>query len=207
MVIADTAAADQGAVPVVPVLALVGGLVLLVVLWLMLRQRATPELPVVSDEDRADILARLHRHTESLHQPLGDPAAAAPPAPLTPPTAVRLPAIMLLNLPPTAGTADVEHAPPLGPRDEVLARLHEVMTGLQPGPDGRAHHTGPDHSVLVDVGTHDVVHTLVIEATGETGVSMVGWLLDATGWRAFVPKTGRFVDSDALDDLATRDDR
>jgi hypothetical protein len=48
------------------------------------------------------------------------------------------------------------------------------------------------------------VHTLVVDASGHTGVSLVRWLMEGTGWRAFVPKRGTFVDADQLDELVVR---
>lgn len=115
---------------------------------------------------------------------------------------IRLPSIMLLNLPPDADERHVETAPPLGGRAAVIERLREILPDLEPGPAGRTRYTGPDHDLTIDVGALDVVHTVVIDAAGATGVSMVGWLLDSTGWRAFVPKAGRFVDAGALEALA-----
>jgi hypothetical protein len=117
---------------------------------------------------------------------------------------MRLPAIMLLNVPQRAGAADIESAPPLGPKAEVLARLREILPDLDVDATGRSHHTGPDHSVRLDLGAREVVHTIVIEAGGEAGVSLVRWLLETTGWRAFVPKSGRFVEADGLEDIAMR---
>lgn len=120
------------------------------------------------------------------------------------PAAVRLPSMMLLNMSDTASPADIESAPPLGSRDEVLGRLREIVPDLEVDANGRSEHTGPDHSVRLDLGPGDVVHTIVIEAAGGTGISMVRWVLESTGWRAFVPRSGRFIEPDALEGVAMR---
>jgi hypothetical protein len=117
---------------------------------------------------------------------------------------IFLPSIMLLDVGRDAGLEQIESAPPLGTRAEVLARLRDVLPDLELGPDGRATHTGPDHTVTFDAGADDVVHTLVIEASGRTGVSLVRWLMEGTGWRGFVPKRGSFVDPEGLEELAAR---
>jgi hypothetical protein len=112
--------------------------------------------------------------------------------------ALRLPAIMLLNVTGEADASAIEAAPPLGPKAEVLARLRDVLPDLEVDARGRARHEGPSHSVRLDIGPRDIVHTVVVEAEGETGLSIVRWIIESTGWRAFVPKRGRFVDADAL---------
>lgn len=122
------------------------------------------------------------------------------------PGVVRLPPLMLLNITGGAGPADLESAPPLGSREDVLARLRDIVPDLEIGTGGRTEHSGPDHSVRFDLGAREPVHTVVIEAAGRTGISLVRWLLESTGWRAFVPKSGRFVEPDALESIAVRDD-
>lgn len=206
-------------------LELAGG-VLLIGLAVVLRRRAVPEpeVPALESTDRAEVLERLRRHTEALRLGEEGDRPAAPPTDTPPPAAhvstgagaleplrieeaktVRLPAIMLLNVTAAAEPADIEAAPPLGPKDHVMARLREVLPDLEVDEKGRSHHTGPDHSVHLDIGANTIVHTIVLEAAGETGISLVRWLLDITGWRAFVPKSGRFVEADGLDALAVRD--
>ena len=111
---------------------------------------------------------------------------------------------MLLQVGPDAGLEQIESAPPLGTRTEVLARLRDVLPDVELGADGRGTHTGPDHTVTFDAGPDDVVHTLVVDAAGQTGVSLVRWLMEGTGWRGFVPKRGSFVDPDQLEELIVR---
>jgi hypothetical protein len=118
--------------------------------------------------------------------------------------AVRFPAVMLLNVTATAGPSEIESAPPLGSREDVLGRLREVLPDLEVDARGRGQHQGPAHALRVDLGASDPVHTLVLEASGETASSVVRWIMEATGWRAFVPKRGRFVEADALESVALR---
>ena len=205
------------------------GAVLLIGLAVVLGRRGAPEPELGSDSaDRAEVIERLRRHTEALRMaeeqehaapddieasvagaadPPGGRMAEAEEEEVVEPPAVRLPAIMLLNVADGAGAADIESAPPLGPKADVLARLREVLPDLDVDATGRSHHTGPDHSVRLDLGARDVVHTIVIEADGATGVSLVRWLLETTGWRAFVPKSGRFVEADGLEGIAMRADQ
>ena len=57
------------------------------------------------------------------------PAAPAVPAPaVTSATRLR---VMLLNLPPDAGPEGIEAAPPIGPRNEVIATLTRIVPGLR----------------------------------------------------------------------------
>jgi hypothetical protein len=210
-------------------LALGGGLAILVAsLWLLRRPPAPPPV-VASPDDRAEVIERLYKHTEALRAAVDAPPAPGPditsglqvaPEPEVALAAeeevasqeadragaaeggVSLPSIMLLHVGRDAGLEQIESAPPLGTRAEVLARLRDVLPDLELGPDGRTTHTGPDHSVTFDAGPDDVVHTLVVEASGRTGVSLVRWLMEGTGWRGFVPKRGSFVDPEGLEEIS-----
>jgi hypothetical protein len=209
-------------------LALGAGLAVLVAsLWLLRRPPAPPPI-VASPDDRAEVIERLYKHTEALRAAVDGPPAPGPdiadgvqaaPGPEVVLAAeeevaeregrkaeggVSLPSIMLLQVGRDAGLEQIESAPPLGTRAEVLARLRDVLPDLELGADGRTTHTGPDHSVTFDAGPNDVVHTLVVEASGRTGVSLVRWLMEGTGWRGFVPKRGSFVDPEGLEELVAR---
>jgi hypothetical protein len=191
-------------------LALGAGLAIVVAsLWLF--PPAPPPQPEPSDEDRAEVIERLQRHTEALraeaHEGSArrqDAATGAGGAGRSAEGGISLPAIMLLQVGPDAGLEQIESAPPLGTRTEVLARLRDVLPDVELGADGRGTHTGPDHTVTFDAGPDDVVHTLVVDAAGQTGVSLVRWLMEGTGWRGFVPKRGSFVDPDQLEELIVR---
>ena len=193
-------------------LALGAGLAILVAtLWLF--QPAPLPPPEPSPEDRAEVIERLQRHTEALRAEVdeeaekrdGDASRKRGQAPRRAEAGgVALPAIMLLQVGPDAGLEQIESAPPLGTRAQVLARLRDELPDVELGADGRGTHTGPDHSVTFDLGPDDLVHTLVVDAAGQTGVSLVRWLMEGTGWRGFVPKRGSFVDPDQLDELVVR---
>ena len=157
------------------------------------------------------------------------PSAAAPievptpievPAPVSPPKVayvpavqvaaeetnhVRLPRVMLLKLDSSAGPEAIEMAPPLGTKDDVTALLREVFPDLEIDQAGRGAHEGPDHALAVDLGRDDTVYTAILDARGQTGITALRWVLETTGWRAFVPKAGRFVEADGLEELVIRD--
>jgi hypothetical protein len=118
---------------------------------------------------------------------------------------VRLPRVMLLKLDSAAGPEAIEAAPPLGSKTDVTALLREVFPDLEIDQAGRGAHEGPDHALAVDLGRDDTVYTAILDARGQTGITALRWVLETTGWRAFVPKAGRFVEADALEDLAIRD--
>lgn len=206
---------------VVPLLQILGGLLLLGAGFLMGRQ-SQPAVAEPDSADRAEILARLHKHTEALRSAEAGTAASASAQailPLAKPEELadhtqrrpveqpvrgralpdRLPAIMLLNVGRTASAADIESAPPLGPRREVIARLRKVLPELDVDASGRWRRGGPDHSLQLDLGVDEIVHTVVLEAVGHAGAGMVRALVESTGWRAFVPKRGQFLDTESLD--------
>ena len=118
---------------------------------------------------------------------------------------VRLPRVMLLKLDSSAGPEAIEMAPPLGTKDDVTALLREVFPDLQIDQAGRGAHEGPDHALAVDLGRDDTVYTAILDARGQTGITALRWVLETTGWRAFVPKAGRFVEADGLEELIIRD--
>jgi hypothetical protein len=208
---------------VFPVLQIVGGLILLAVGFLMGRQ-SPPVVAEPDSGDRAEVLARLLKHTAALRLEEGGATADSMPATRSIATPgeragprhrrsveepargrtvpEQLPAIMLLNVGGTAGAADIESAPPLGPRDEVVARLLKVLPDLDVDAAGRWRRGDTDHTLQLDLGADPIVHTVVLQATGDSGISAVRALIESTGWRAFVPKHGRFVDAASLDTVA-----
>lgn len=167
---------------------------------------AAPEAPepkqAVPPADEGKDEEKEEKPATAVEQPAVPEEAFAPPARLT----VRLPALMLLNVGATATAADIESAPPLGPREEVLARLKEIVPDLETDEQGRARHTGPDHTIDLDLGAGPDIHTVVVDAAGGTGISLVRWFLESTGWRAFAPKLGRFVEPDALESVAVTEE-
>lgn len=207
-----------------PLLQIAVGLTLFVAGFLMGRENP----PLVAEPDnaeRTEVLARLQKHIEDLRlaEESGATSKSTPPpqpsprpeeraganerrAPEQPAPdramPERLPAMMLLNVDPSASAADIESAPPLGPRAEVIARLRKVLPDLAVDASGRWRRAGPDHSLQLDLGSGDVVHTVVLEAAGKAGAAAVRSLIESTGWRAFVPKRGRFLDAESLDPVS-----
>jgi hypothetical protein len=122
-----------------------------------------------------------------------DGAAGAGPAP----AGARTPRLLLLNVDRSAGPDAIERAPPLGGRQEVVEILRGVVPDLR---TGSASHllVRPDGSLTLDLGIHDPIPTVVMDARSEGGVALVKEILRMTGWRAFSPKTGLFVTADDL---------
>ncbi len=105
-----------------------------------------------------------------------------------------LPAILLLNLPGSAGAEAIEQAPPLGSRAEVTAAISRALEGIQLGDDGTGSITGPDHTLAIDLGVQDPVWTATVRAGGPGAARAVSALAHATGWRLYVPKRGQFIE-------------
>jgi hypothetical protein len=116
-------------------------------------------------------------------------------------SSVTLPGLLLLNLDVSAGPESIESAPPLGARADIVAILSGVIPDLH-ADHGPRRLTRPDGAVRLDLGLHDPVPTVVVEARGQGGIALVKEVLLMTGWRAFVPKTGLFVSVDDLEALA-----
>ena len=133
-------------------------------------------------------------------------AAAASPLPPSLSQAVMLPRLLLLNLAVADGPEAVEAAPSLGQREQVIAILRGVVPDLVVTADRRVLYRD-DNSLRIDLGPAAAVAAIVIEARGEPGAALVKEILLMTGWRAFAPKTGLFVNGDELTVMAalTRD--
>ena len=82
----------------------------------------------------AVVLFRKGRRTELDLAPAAEPVLATE-AVVTAP--VRLRGLLLLNLAPGANAADIEYAPPLGNRDEVIERIAQAIGGIQFDARGR----------------------------------------------------------------------
>jgi hypothetical protein len=107
--------------------------------------------------------------------------------------AAKLPAMMLLNLPASAGVEAIEHAPALGTRAEVMDRIARALPGLHFGEDGHAAWAGHDWSLGVSVGAQDPVWTVTVEVRGASAAELAHRLATRTGWRVYVPKRGAFM--------------
>jgi hypothetical protein len=135
----------------------------------------------------------------------GDPAVLDAPADSgVAPHSPRIPPVMLLNLAPTSGPADLEAAPPLGSRNDVLQRIKAILGHIGAAPDGRVNLQGPNWALTLDVGREDPVWTVTVDARGDESADVLARLVRETGWRIFMPKLGKFVDSSALSAVSSR---
>lgn len=124
------------------------------------------------------------------------------------PVPLRIRGLLLLNLAPAEGRAQIETAPPLGRRRDVIDAITALAPGMLFDERGRGELAGADHRLRVDLGSEDPVAALVVtSAEGGTGVELVRTLMQSRGWRAYAPRTGRFIDADGLDFFAMPDDR
>jgi hypothetical protein len=114
---------------------------------------------------------------------------------------VVVPRLLLLGLDVSAGPDAIETAPPLGTRHDVAGILTGVIPDLHVDPAARIL-SRADNSLTLDLGPHESIATIVVDARGEAGVVLVKEILLMTGWRAFAPKTGLFVTANELGALA-----
>ena len=156
------------------------------------------------------VLSRRSRRLAPIRVPAGrtevaadgaDAAADAVAQSATTP-AVRLRGLLLLKLGPDAGIGHIEHAAPLGPREETIRHIRGAIPGMEFDARGRGTIRGSGWVVIVDVGTNDPVATAVAGADGAAGADALRRLLVETGWRAYVPRTGAFTDATDLEALA-----
>ena len=139
----------------------------------------------------AVVLFRKGRRTELDLVPAAEPALATEPVVTTP---VRLRGLLLLNLAPGANAADIEYAPPLGNRDEVIERIAQAIGGIQFDARGRGVLRVPEVAAIIDVGRAAIVSSATAGAEGAAGAAAIARLLAETGWRAYVPIEGRFLE-------------
>jgi hypothetical protein len=128
-------------------------------------------------------------------------AAAAPPQGRVP---LRIRNLLLLNLQPDDGAAQIETAPPLGGRAAVVGAIRNAIPGIEFA-DARGELSREDGRVAIDLGPHDPVHAAVAEAEGDSGIELLRSLLEQCRWRAYAPKAGVFIAPDALDLFALPD--
>ena len=139
----------------------------------------------------AIVLFRKGRRTELDLVPAAEPVLATEPVVTTP---VRLRGLLLLNLAPGANAADIEYAPPLGNRDEVIERIAQAIGGIQFDARGRGVLRVPEVAAIIDVGRAAIVSSATAGAEGAAGAAAIARLLAETGWRAYVPIEGRFLE-------------
>jgi hypothetical protein len=118
---------------------------------------------------------------------------------LASPTPRRLPAVMLLNLGPSAAVDDLENAPPLGSHQEVVERIAGILGPLSGAADRRITVERPGWSLGFDLGGDDRVWTIAVETRGsDESIAALETLSRETGWQIFVPRLGTFVEAAGL---------
>jgi hypothetical protein len=109
---------------------------------------------------------------------------------------------LLLNLGPSEGLGAIERAPAIDDAASVRATIIRQFPGAHFGPDNRAVLSGREDSLTIDLGGGDIVHAIVVDARGAAAILAVRQLLATTGWRAYAPKSGTFLDTNQLSELA-----
>ena len=137
-------------------------------------------------------------------EPKARPAASEAPAagPERPP---RIGGLLLLNLQPADGPAQIEHAPPLGTRDVVVTAIQTLVPGIRFDAAGHGVLQGSDHRLTIEIGAGGIVQAAVAAAEGETGVELLRTLVHNQAWRIYAPRRGVFIDSPALGAAARGD--
>ena len=124
------------------------------------------------------------------------PRAAAPPQSRLP---LKVRGLLLLKLKPTDGIDQIEKAPPLGSRDEVITALRGRVPGIVFDAEGRGELSGTDHRLAFDLGRHQDVHAVIAEAEGDAAIELLRGVIQREGWRVYAPKAGVFIEPAALD--------
>jgi hypothetical protein len=103
-------------------------------------------------------------------------------------------AMLLLNLHSSAGVEAIEHAPPLGSREETIAAFASALNGLTFDDRGSARVARPDYTLSINIGVHEPVWTATVLASGAGAAGAITALAGTMGWRVYVPKRGAFMD-------------
>jgi hypothetical protein len=111
---------------------------------------------------------------------------------------VRVRGLLLLNLRPEDGPEHIEYAAPLGTREETIRQISRVLDGIHFDARGRGQLNTAHFAVIVDIGPGEPVSSAVAGADGAGGAEAVRRLMIETGWRGYVPITGRFLHPDDL---------
>ena len=172
--------------------AAVGTLLIAGFVMLRTRARAAPApTPRVVEPETAHAVEGTANAVEATNDAIETTHRPAPSA------TVRV-RVMLLNLPAHAGPEAIETAAPLGSGADVVAALTRAAPGLHFEASGRAAVDGPDCVLAVDIGPTDPVQTAVIDAQGTGALTILQRILERTRWRAFEPKTGKFLSTERL---------
>ncbi|MGH9309727.1 MAG: hypothetical protein ACRD1U_10160 [Vicinamibacterales bacterium] len=134
-------------------------------------------------------------------------AAAEVEAPASPQARLplRIRNLLLLNLEPADGADQIESAPPLGARADVVKAIRTAVPGIE-FDAGRGDLATSDGRVTIDLGPDDTVHAAVAAAEGDAGIEMLRGLLQQCHWRAYSPKAGVFITPESLDLFALPED-
>lgn len=97
---------------------------------------------------------------------------------------------------------DIETAPPLGSRTDVIASIVAIAPEMTFNERGVGVATGDGYSLSIDVGPRDPVAAAVANAEGELAVALLREILETCSWRGYLPKLGAFVDASRVEDLA-----
>jgi hypothetical protein len=119
---------------------------------------------------------------------------------------LRLRGLLLLKLQPTDGIGQIENAPPLGSREDVVEAIRAITPGMQFNEEGRGVLTGGDYRLILDLGRDHAVYGVVAEAEGDAGLEFLRSIVERQGWRIYAPKAGVFIEPNALDLFALPDD-
>jgi hypothetical protein len=139
--------------------------------------------------------------------PAHEPAAGSGGARRQVPPPLRIRGLLLLNLAPSEGRAEIETAPPIGPRHAVIDAILAIAPGIRFDDRGRGELAGDGHRLHLELGQEDPVAAVVATAEGGPGVEMLRTLMETHRWRGYAPRIGRFIDPDGLDFFALPDDR
>ena len=119
---------------------------------------------------------------------------------------LKLRGLLLLKLKAGDGLGQIETAPPLGPREDVIRALQDWIPGISFDPQGKGEVSAADHRLALDIGSQPQVHAAVVSAEGENAIELLRSVLEREGWRAYAPRAGVFIEPDALDLFALPDD-
>ena len=125
-------------------------------------------------------------------------ASAEAPALRQPHDLPRIRHLLLLNLQPSDGPAQIERAPALGSRAAVVSTIEAAVPGIRF--DGARGAIGEDgQTLVVDLGADDPVPAAVVHAEGDAALERLRALLKHARWRGYAPKAGIFVEPEALE--------
>jgi hypothetical protein len=84
---------------------------------------------------------------------------------------------------------------PLGSRDEVLSIIHNVFPQVNLSDPTWIILDGNDYSIEINVSQNHQIDTLMLHVRGNPeAINAIESLCKATGWRAFDPSGGDFID-------------